>query len=358
MIAKSAQPVADLEGVVRADPNTKRLLRSIRPGEIALVRHRDLDETAACGLLEAGVKAVINASRTMSGSFPHEGPIGLLKAGVPIFEIDEDRFDDIISGDKVLLRADVLITRLLSIPVRAFTYEAMRNSLEAAEQHFASTLREFAENTLHYAGQELQKLMQPLRIPPLRKPLWRRDVLLVARGKGHREDLAALSEYIGETRPVLIGVDGGADALIAQGLRPDLIIGDMDSVSDATLHSGAQLLVHAYEDGRAPGMERIRKLGLCADSVAVPGTSEDAAMRIAYEQGAEQIVVVGSHSHPVEFMEKGRGGMASTLLVRMLIGHKLIDAKGANLWMMPKKHQLHIVPHVVQAAEGGIGSWR
>ncbi|MBD2861415.1 putative cytokinetic ring protein SteA [Paenibacillus oceani] len=353
MIAKSVQLKANLEGAVRADPNTKRLLRSIRPGEIALIRHPDLDEAAAEGLLEAGVRAVINASRTMSGTFPHEGPTCLLQAGVPLFEIDEERFGDITNGEIVSLRPEVLTTRLLSIPVRAFTYESMRSSLEAAERNYAATLRDFAANTLHYAACELQQLAKPIPIPPLRVPLWRRDALIVARGKGYKEDLVALSEYITEARPVLIGVDGGADALIAQGIRPDLIIGDMDSVSDAALHCGAQLLVHAYEDGRAPGMERLGQLGLCAERVAAPGTSEDAAMRIAYEQGADHIVVVGSHSHPVDFMEKGRGGMASTLLVRMLIGHKLVDAKGANRWMMPKKHQLHIMPGLVQAVEGG-----
>jgi uncharacterized membrane-anchored protein len=129
---------------------------------------------------------------------------------------------------------------------------------------------------------------------------------------------------------VLIGVDGGADALLDRGAVPDLIIGDFDSVSERALRCGAQLIVHGFTDGRAPGAERLDELGLPYTVFSAPGTSEDVAMLLAYEKGAELMVAVGTHNSMVEFLDKGRAGMASTFLVRMKVGDALVDAKGVS----------------------------
>ncbi|MEF3301903.1 putative cytokinetic ring protein SteA [Paenibacillus sp. GYB003] len=346
---------AVVQGAVRADRNTKRLLRNIARGEIALICHTDLDEPAAEGLLRAGVKAVVNAGRTMTGTFPHKGPLSLIRGRIPIFEIGESRFDEAADAEHVAIGAGRLVGRHADIPCAPFGYKDWERLNRAAERNFRHTLWGFAENTLKRAEQELETLFRPLSLPELRKPIRSNEVLIVARGSGYKDDLTALRPYIADARPVLIGVDGGADALTEQGYRPDLIIGDMDSVSDETLRCGAQLLVHAYVDGRAPGLERVRSLGLYSDIVAAPGTSEDIAMRLAYEREAARIVIVGSHSHPVDFLEKGRAGMASTLLVRMLVGHKLVDAKGASLWLR-RKHALRTLA-LPALAEGGALRW-
>jgi uncharacterized membrane-anchored protein len=139
-----------------------------------------------------------------------------------------------------------------------------------------------------------------------------------------------LRPYISEYKPLLMGVDGGADALIEAGYKPDMIIGDMDSCSDRTLKSGAELVVHAYRDGRAPGLKRIEALGLQGVVFPALGTSEDAAMLLADSKGARLIVAVGTHASLVEFLDKGREGMASTFLTRLRVGPKLVDAKGVS----------------------------
>jgi uncharacterized membrane-anchored protein len=152
----------------------------------------------------------------------------------------------------------------------------------------------------------------------------------VVRGYDYKADLKALRTYIREVKPILIGVDGGADALVEEGYKPDIIIGDMDSVADATLKCGAELIVHAYAGGRAPGLSRLQELGLSATVFEAAGTSEDIAMVLAYEKSAELIVAVGTHANLVEFLDKGRQGMSSTFLVRLKVGGKLVDAKGVN----------------------------
>ena len=94
------------------------------------------------------------------------------------------------------------------------------------------------------------------------------------------------------------------------------IVGDMDSVSDKALACGAEVVVHAYRDGRAPGLGRVQDLGVDHKVFAATGTSEDIAMLMVDEAGAELIMAVGTHATLLEFLDKGRAGMSSTFLTR------------------------------------------
>jgi uncharacterized membrane-anchored protein len=208
------------------------------------------------------------------------------------------------------------------------------NQLEAAlaEQRARVTeaLEDFAENTLRYLREEGRLLSEGLSFPPLRTRFRERHALVVARGPGYKRDLAIVRPYVRDFKPVLVGVDGGADALLDAGMRPDVIVGDMDSVSDRGLRCGAELVVHAYRDGEAPGAPRLERLGLDFDVVAAPGISEDVALLLAYEKGTELIVAVGTHFNLIEFLERNRAGMSSTFVTRLKVGEILIDAKGVS----------------------------
>jgi uncharacterized membrane-anchored protein len=203
-------------------------------------------------------------------------------------------------------------------------------AMAEARAGLATQLEAFAANTMEYLLKERDLLLDGVGVPEIRTALEGRHVLIVVRGYDYREDLAVLRSYIREYRPVLLGVDGGADALLEAGLVPDLIVGDMDSVSDEALVSGAEVVVHAYADGRAPGLERVQDLGVPAVVFPAAGTSEDVAMLLADEKGASLIVAVGTHATLVEFLDKGRQGMASTFLTRLRVGGKLVDAKGVS----------------------------
>jgi uncharacterized membrane-anchored protein len=205
-------------------------------------------------------------------------------------------------------------------------------AIEEARRTMGAELARFAENTLGYLQEESHLLLDSLELPDIDVDLTGRQVLIVVRGSDYRDDLSMLrrSGYMGEMQPVLVGVDGGADALLEMGLTPDLIIGDFDSVSERALRCGAQLVVHAYRDGRAPGAARLDELGHEYVTIASEGTSEDIAMLLAWERGAELIVAVGTHSSMSDFLDKGRAGMASTFLVRMKVGPILVDAKGVS----------------------------
>lgn len=327
-----------LVGTCVVDRSTKRLLNRIRAGQIAVLSHRDLDETAALELIEKNVSAVLNARPTFSGAYETKGARHLLEAGVPVFDLrrpsDVRRFTD---GMTLWLTDGAVGCWIGDEPcslasVQRLTWDLLNRRWKAAKANRLKTFLQFAENTWKYALRDLEHLFAPVAGLPLRTELSGRDALIVVRGPHYKQDLRGLRPYIERGRPVLIGVDGGADALLAMGLRPDLIVGDMDSVSPEALRCGAELVVHAYPDGRAPGERRLLSLGLAGHRFPIFGTSEDAALMLAYEKGASRLILVGSHSGMIDFLEKGRAGMGSTWLVRMWVGDRLIDARGFH-WL-------------------------
>jgi uncharacterized membrane-anchored protein len=210
------------------------------------------------------------------------------------------------------------------------TAETIAANLEEARAGLSVQLESFAANTMDYLRREHDLLLDGVGVPDVSTAVDGRHVLIVVRGYHYKEDLVTLRPYIRECRPVLIGVDGGADAIIDAGWRPDLIVGDMDSVSDRALRCGAEIVVHAYRDGRAPGLARVEQLGVAHVVFPATGPSQDVAMLLADDKGAELIVAVGTHATLVEFLDKGRSGMASTFLTRLRVGSKLVDAKGVS----------------------------
>ncbi len=323
-----------IAGVARVDRRTKDLVKRILPGEIAVIDHEDLDRVAAETLVQAQVGAVVNAADSMSGRYPNVGPLLVAAAGIPLLDgVGREVMERVGDGVAVCLQGEDL--RLGEETVASGTrqtLETLEAQIQEARESMGDELSRFAENTLTYLQKEGSLLLDQPDLPPTRLDFRGRQVLIVVRGIDYREDLAILrnSGYLREVAPILVGVDGGADALLEVGYKPDLIIGDFDSVGERALRCGAELIVHGYADGRAPGASRLDELDLPYEVFASVGTSEDIAMLLAFESGAELIVAVGTHNSMVEFLDKGRQGMSSTFLVRMKVGPILVDAKGVS----------------------------
>jgi uncharacterized membrane-anchored protein len=320
------------QGTARLDKRTKDLVKRLGPSDIAIIDHADIDRVSAEGLVSTGVEAIVNASRSISGAYPNVGPLLLARAGVVVLDdVGPEVFERVLEGQPVeLIGGELRLDgRTVASGVR-LTVESVEKAMEAAAAGMGEQLDRFARNTLEYLEKEKGLLTEGLGLPDVRTQMADRHVMVVVRGYDYKEDLRTLRPYIREMKPVLIGVDGGADAIIEAGFTPDVIVGDMDSVSDDTLLSGAELLVHAYPDGRCPGMERLDALGLKGTPWPLAATSEDLALLLAYERGADLIVAVGTHANLVEYLDKGRKGMASTFLVRLKVGTRLVDAKGVS----------------------------
>ncbi|MEV5708661.1 putative cytokinetic ring protein SteA [Actinoallomurus sp. NPDC052274] len=321
-----------LTGVARLDGRTKKLTKRLEPGDIAIIDHVDLDRVSAEALASCHVAAVINVARSISGRYPNLGPQILVEAGIPLIDdVGPDVFTKVHEGDVVRVDGEaVYLGEQVAAKGIRQTEESVEAAMTEARAELPAQLEAFAANTMEYLKRERDLLLDGVGVPDITTDLDGRHVLIVVRGYHYREDIATLRPYIREYRPVLIGVDGGADALMEAGYRPHMIVGDMDSVSDEALTSGAELVVHAYRDGRAPGLSRVHDLGREGVVFPATGTSEDIAMLLADDKGATLIVAVGTHATLVEFLDKGRAGMASTFLTRLRVGSKLVDAKGVS----------------------------
>jgi uncharacterized membrane-anchored protein len=319
-------------GTVRLDRRTKRLVGRLRPGDVAVIDHVDLDRVAADSLVAVGVGAVLNAKPSISGRYPNLGPEVLVQAGIPLLDnLGEVLFEKLREGDPVRIVGDAvyLEDELVASGARQDA-ETIGKAMVDAREGLSVQLEAFAANTMEYLLQERDLLLDGVGVPDVTTKIAGRHVLIVVRGYDYQADLEVLRPYIREFKPVLIGVDGGADALVEGGYSPDIIIGDMDSVSDDVLRCGAEVIVHAYPDGRAPGLARANQLGVSAITFPAAATSEDIAILLADEKGAELIVAVGTHNNLGEFLDKGRSGMASTFLTRLKVGGKIVDAKGVS----------------------------
>ena len=343
-MARTNQSV--VRGTARLGRRTKDLTPRLRPGEIAVIDHVDLDRVAAEGLVEAEPAAVVNVARSVSGRYPNTGPLLLVDAGIPLVDgLGVDAMDAIADGRPLEVDGDVVRSGDVVFTGVRQTHESLTEAIELAKASLGDELERFAANTLEYLRREKHLVVDDLDVPDVGIDMRKRHVLVAVRGPDYRDDLNALrqSGYLQEMRPVLLAVDGAADALLTIGRRPDVIIGDMDSVSERALRSGAVLVVHGYPDGRAPGAARLEALGLDHLVWSATGTSEDIAMLLAFERGAELIIAVGTHSSMTEFLDKGRAGMASTFLVRLKVGPILVDAKGVSRLYQSRVRKLDLV---------------
>ena len=331
-------PLREIHGIARLGKRTKRLVKRLGRGDIAIIDHLDLDRVSAEDLIACGVEGVVNAAHSSSGRYPNAGPLLLVQAGihlvdapgVPIFDLVEDGDHLVIRDGEILRNGHVIARGDVQDP------ETVQALTDQRRLEIGEALEAFAENTVQHMVQERELLTGKLELPQFATDFRDRTALVVVRGVDHQRDIQALRPYIRDVRPALVGVDGGANALIEEGYKPDMIVGDMDSATEATLRCGAELVVHAYPDGRAPGREAVERLGLPYKVVPAPATSQDVAMLIAAEKGASLIVSVGSHFNLVEFLDKNRAGMSSTFLTRLRIGEILVDAKGVSRLYKPQ----------------------
>ena len=330
--------MSEVVGIARLGRRTKDLVKRLRPGDLAIIDHVDLDRVSAEELAGSGVRAVVNVSPSSSGRFPNPGPLELVRAGVCLVDVtDAELFDHVYDGETLTVRSGALWRNGTRIAEGVELTEAtLVGALAEQQSRVTEALEAFADNTLRHLRDEGKLLADGIDFPPLQTRFRDRHAVVVARGPGYKRDLRIVRPYIRNFKPVLVAVDGGADALLEIGLRPHVIVGDFDSVSDEALLTGGELLVHAYADGRAPGAERLTALGLSYATVSAPGISEDIALLLAHERGAELIVAVGTHFNLVEFMERNREGMASTFVTRLKVGESLVDAKGVSRLVSPR----------------------
>ncbi|SFL68680.1 putative cytokinetic ring protein SteA [Salibacterium qingdaonense] len=323
------------KGRAKYHERTKKLVKTITPGDIAVLSHEDIDAAAADSLIRAGAGAVLNMKVSMSGSIPQDGVQRLLDSNIAVFDIQTKRVGPCIHEREIEIIENRLFLpysgRFLEMAVLTrYTEKRLADLQKQAEAKREQLLESFIKNSLTHARQELTSFLEQWHQWETGSSLSGRDVCIVIRGADYMKDLEYAKKHILPTDLCPIAVDGAADGMREIGLCPDYIIGDMDSVSPESLHCGARLFVHQGPCGKAPGFSQINHCNLDAETIQFIGLSEDAAAAFALKEGASRIYMVGGHRDMEEYFCKGRKGMGSSLLMRMLAGSRFIDLKGVH----------------------------
>ncbi|MFC4859127.1 putative cytokinetic ring protein SteA [Actinophytocola glycyrrhizae] len=330
LLTRSNQARPGVTGIARVDRRTGDLLRRIGPGDIVVLDQVDVDRATADALVDAQVTGVVNASPSISGRFPNLGPEIVVGAGIVLIDgVGPGILRAIREGSKVRLHEGVVYVGDKEVGRgNEQSVETIADLMINAKAGMSAQLEAFSANTIEFLRRERSLILDGVGVPELNANLRDQQVLIVASGRDHEEDLRRLKRYIAEHRPVLIGVDGGADALHHLGYRPNVIVGDPDGLSTNTLRSGAEVVVPAHMDGHAPGLERVQDLGIGAVTFPASGNAEDLALLLADTHGANLVVTVGFQATLHEFLDRGRSGSnPSTFLTRLKLGSKVVDGK-------------------------------
>lgn len=371
-LLRSRPALPGLAATARVDRDPEAVLRRVRPGEIAVIDQTDVDRATAEALVAAKVAAVVNAAPSISGRYPTLGPEILLAAGIPLV--------DRVGSEIMTLARDGTRLRVLDEVVYAGeirlgagtvqTSDTVAASLEDAKAGLTHQLEAFAANTIEFMRRERALLLDGVGVPEVRTALAGRQVLVVMPGGDHLDELRRLRGWIRDYRPALVGVGAGADALIAMGYRPDLLVGDPGEMSDAGLACGADVVLPAFADGHAPGLHRVQDLGARAVTFPSSANPEDLALLLAAHHGATLIVTVGLSTGLVEFLDRGRSGInASTFLTRLRLGGLIVDSSvirtlhrsristGAVLLLLAAVVAAGVAALAVSAAGDAAGVW-
>jgi uncharacterized membrane-anchored protein len=297
-----------------------------------VIDHVDLDRVSAQALVAARPAAVVNAQPSISGRYPNLGPEVIAAAGIPLIDdVGPEIFAAVKDGSRIRVVGGTVFAGDLPVADGALhDADSVAQRMTAARAGLRAQLEAFALDTAEFLGREHALFLDGYGVPPLRTKIRGRHVVVVVRGSDAARDLKLLKHYIREYKPVLVGVEGGADLLLQNGYAPDVVVGDLDAVSDAAVASGAEVVAHAYPDGRVPGLPRVQDLGIEPLPFATSASSEDVALLIAEAKGAAVIVPVGAHATLDEFLDRGRSGMASAFLTRLRLGATVVDAQAVS----------------------------
>lgn len=352
--SRPAPALPGVHGPARIHRRTASLLGRLHVGDVAVLDHLDMDRETAQALIDAGVVAVVNSGPMVSGRFPNLGPERLVEAGVLVVDsAGPEMFDRLRDGTDVRIDAGSLHAGdTLVATGREVTADLVRSEMGRARSGLSAQLESFTHNSTEFLRREQDLLLHGHGVPRTATAMAGRPVVVTVRSHGWQDELRGIKPFVREQRPVLVGVDHGADALVEAGHRPDVVVvsGVDDLPSAAVLRKARDVVVLVERGAPRSATEQLQRLGIRPLRFETTATAEDAALLLASAREASLIVGVGMHATLDEFLDRRRAGLASTFLTRLKVGPDLVDASA-----VPQLYDGAVRPrHLVGALVAGV----
>ncbi len=331
IVTRKTQPPArpGLTGTARVDRHTRQLLARLRPGDVAIVDHLDLDRATAQALVDSGVVAVVNAGAMISGRHANLGPELLVAAGVLVLDgagqaalqIREGTLvrlheGELFSGDTVLASGEPLDAA------------AVTTQMQAARRGMVAQLATFTHNSTEFLQREESLLLHGEGLPGLPSKLSGRPVVVVAPGADSASELKGLRSFVREQRPVLIGVAEGVQLILDAGWTPDVLVldGHAQTPSATWLSAAGQVVIRVEPGAPRSATEHVERMGVRPSRIETSATAEDVALLLTRSCDAPLVVAAGLDASLEEFLDSRRHGLAGAFLTRLSLGPRLVDA--------------------------------
>lgn len=347
--SRSESDLAGVTGKARVEKRARSVLARLRPGEVAVIDQVDLDRTTAQALADARVVAVVNAAPMISGRYPNLGPQLLVEAGVVLVdEIGTDGLAAIRDGARVRVHEGTVFAGEQELASgRELDAATVQLLMGQAREGMVAQLGSFTHNSSELLRREHPVLLDGVGLPETKTSFAGRSVVVVAPGPQHQSELRSLRRFIRDRKPVLVGVDSGAEVLTKAGYRPDVVVvsarlGEQDLPTTATLRAAGDL-VAVVDPGTARGaLDQFERLGVRPARMETGLAVSDAALVLAHHREARALVAVGMQTSLEDFLDTGRTGAASSYLTRLKVGSTLVDAAavprvhggGARVWQV------------------------
>ena len=339
-------------GTARVGTPTSSLLPRLRPGDIAVIDHIDLDRDTATTLVDSGIVAVVNASPMISGRYANLGPEVLAEAGVVVVDrigpegldrIQDDQQIRVHDGAVYIEGPDGSPEKLVA--GRTFDADSVLPKLDETRPGLDAQLDLLAHTTREFLRREQELVLNGRGLPDLVTRLAGRPVVVVAHAE--HADLQALRPFVREQAPVILAVGAAADDVLGVSWAPDVLVvtaGDPASVPSLdALRVATDVVLLAPRGSSLQEQAHIEAAGVVPLVVESSAAAEDVALLLADRHDAGLVVGVGLHTRLEEFLDQQRAGHASSFATRLKIGSRLVDASAVRLLYTTRARPIQVV---------------
>ena len=320
-----------VEGRVWIARDLHQKIPTIDEGDFLLIEDNDLTQADAELLIESGVQLVINAALSVTGRVRSRGPQTLIDAGIVLLDDCGSDVWALKDGDSITVKGTDILREGKRV-AQGHRYDSLKDlpsDIPDVDQALSDQLQAFEASTSTFLEYEGAGVLRGEGYPELATQVSGRQVLLVCDSPRASQQLRDLGQWIRDTQPLVVAVEGGALRAKRAHRKPAIIVGDMTEVPDKIIRSGAEIVVPRAHEGDQ-GRDRLNRMGIDYHQIDLSASAQDVAISLLSFMDPAAIVVAGDARELEDYLELPRSVVTPAFLIRLRAGDLLIPAHAVS----------------------------